>query len=267
MKAVLAGVVGLVLGGVLTYFLLVGAPRMEKPPGQPVRAPDAGAAPAGTAVLSLDENFFNTLLGTLFAEVGTPSFNLSAGNTSAPPAWWVAPEPRGGGFRYVETQAAGCPGQVVIVGERAGTRTGVRLQAGEITSPLAFNGSYAVPLLGTCVNFSGTADAQIATFFKPEEQTLYGQINVRTVNLDNVAAAYGPAITSLVQTALNRSVNPITIMRGSPLTISMPISAAGGTLRGEARDVRSEVQDGTLRLHVTYDFKGTKGLAPPQPAS
>src|SRR5918993_3804211 len=99
MKAVLAGVVGLVLGGVLTYFLLVGAPRMEKPPGQPVRAPDAGAAPAGTAVLSLDENFFNTLLGTLFAEVGTPSFNLSAGNNSAPSSWWVAPETGGdGGF-------------------------------------------------------------------------------------------------------------------------------------------------------------------------
>ena len=263
MKAVLAGLVGLVLGGVLTYFLLVGAPRMEKPPGQPVRAPDAGAQPAGTAVLSLDENFFNTLLGTLFAEVGTPSFNLSAGNTVGPS--WVSPA-SAGAVRYVEAQAGGgCPGRVTIVGERGGTRTGVRLQAGEITSPLAFQGSYAVPLLGTCINFSGTADAQIATFFKPEEQTLYGQINVRTVNLDNIAAAYGPAITSLVQTALNRSVNPITIMRGSPLTISMPISAAGGTLRGEARDVRSEVQDGTLRLHVTYDFKGAKGLttAPP----
>lgn len=266
MKAVLAGVVGLVLGGALTYFLLVGAPRMEKPPGQPVRAPDAGAPPAGTAVLALDENFFNTLLSTLFTEVGTPSFKLSAANNGAPSSWWVAPE-TAGGFRYVETQAGGCPGQVVIVGERGGARTGVRLQAGEITAPLVFNGSYAVPLLGTCINFSGTADAQIATFFKPEEQTLYGQINVRAVNLDNVSAAYGPAITSLVQTALNRSVNPITIMRGSPLTISIPISAAGGTLRGEAREVRSEVQDGTLRLHVTYDFKGTQGPAAPQPAS
>ena len=182
---------------------------------------------------------------------------------------WVAPAGEGRGFRYVEAQAGGggCSGQVVIVGERAGTRTGVRLQSGEITAPLVFNGSYPVPLVGTCVNFSGTADAQIATFFKAEEQTLYGQINVRSVSLDNVAAAYGPAITSLVQTALNRSVNPITIMRGPPLTISMPISAAGGTLRGEARDVRSEVQDGTLRLHVTYDFKGTKGQTPTQPAS
>src|SRR5918993_3895820 len=111
MKAVLAGVVGLVLGGVLTYFLLVGAPRMEKPPGQPVRAPDAGVQPAGTAVLALDENFFNTLLGTLFAEVGTPSFNLSGGMASASPSSppssppsWIAPAGDGRGFRYVEAQ-------------------------------------------------------------------------------------------------------------------------------------------------------------------
>jgi hypothetical protein len=264
MKAALAALVGLVVGGVLTYFLLVGAPRMEKAPGVPVRAPDAGAPPAGTAVLALDENFFNTLLGTIFAEVGTPSFKLSADASRVGPATTTL-----GGFRYVEAQdgGGGCANQVVIVGERAGTRTGVRLQAGEITAPLVFNGSYAVPLLGSCVNFSGTADAQIAPFFRREDQTLFGQINVRSVQLDNVAAAYGPAITSIVQTALNRAVNPITIMRGSPLTISMPISAAGGTLRGEARDVRSEVQDGTLRLFVTYDFKGTQGQPPPQPAS
>ena len=261
MKAVLAGLVGLVLGGVLTYFLLVGAPRMEKAPGEPVRAPDAGAPPAGTAVLALDENFFNTLLTTLFAEVGTPSFNLSGGMASA------ASPAVGGGVRYVEAQAGGgCTNQVVIVGERAGTRTGVRLQANEITAPLVFNGSYSVPILG-CLNFSGSADAQIVPFFRREEQTLYGQINVRSVNLDNVAAAYAPAITSLVQTALNRSVNPITIMRGSPLTITLPISAAGGTLKGEARDVRSEVQDGTLRLFVTYDFSGTHGQTTTQPAS
>src|SRR5918999_4343490 len=125
MKAVLAGVVGLVLGGVLTYFLLVGAPRMEKPPGEPVRAPDAGGSPPGTAVLALDEGFFNTLLSAIFADVGAPSFKLSADGGAG---GFVTPFAPPGGVRYVAAQAGGCQSRVQIVGERAGTRTGVRLQ-------------------------------------------------------------------------------------------------------------------------------------------
>jgi hypothetical protein len=30
------------------------------------------------------------------------------------------------------------------------------------------------------------------------------------------------------------------------------------------KDVRSEVQDGALRLHITYEFNGAKGQQQPQ---
>jgi hypothetical protein len=57
-------------------------------------------------------------------------------------------------------------------------------------------------------------------------------------------------------------------MRGEQLSLNVPVQASNGTLRAQARDVRSEVKDGALRLHVTYDFSGASGMAaPPAPQS
>lgn len=259
MKYFAAVLAGLIVGGLLTYFLFVGAPRMEKPPGEPVRAPAAGGPPAGTVAITLDEPFFNTLLEAIFRDVGSPTFNLSGGPRVVP----ASPAD----FGFVRAQGGGCQNRIAIVNQGGdGTRTGVHLQNGEIAAPLAFNGSYAVPLLGSCVNFSGTADAQIALYFRREEQALYGQINVRGVNLDNVGTQYGPLITPLVQTAINQRVNPLTILRDSQINLSLPVQAAGGTLRAQAREINSEVKDGKLVLYVTYDFSGAAG-AQPAPAS
>ena len=47
-------------------------------------------------------------------------------------------------------------------------------------------------------------------------------------------------------------------MRGQQLTLNVPVQAAGGTLKGQAKDVREEAKDGKLRLQVTYDFQGAK---------
>ena len=33
--------------------------------------------------------------------------------------------------------------------------------------------------------------------------------------------------------------------------------------RRQVKDVRSEVQDGSLRLHITYEFDGAKGQQQP----
>ena len=38
----------------------------------------------------------------------------------------------------------------------------------------------------------------------------------------------------------------------------MPIQATGGTVKANVKDVRSEVQEGTLRLLLTYDFSAEK---------
>lgn len=260
MKYFLTLVVGLLVGGALVYFLLVGAPRMEKPPGEPVRAPDPSGDPPGTAVLVLNEQFFGALLDTMFRDMSEPSFRLS-GSPHLRPAE-DAP-----GVTYVEAQGGGCQNQVTIAAREGATQTAVSLQDGRINAPLAFRGSYNI--FGNCLNFRGSALANIDLIFKQEEQTLYGQINVQSVNLEGVSPAVSPFVTSFVQTAINQRVNPLVLMRGEQFTMAIPVQATGGTLRAQAREVRQEVKDGALRLHVTYDFTGAAGSggATPRPAS
>lgn len=252
MKYILTLVVGVLAGGALVYFLFVGAPGGKPLPGAPVGAPDASGAPPGTAVVELDERFFDTLLGTVFKDLGEPTFRLASAEPRVVPS-----EREPAAVRFVEAQDGGCQNQVVVAPEGGGVRTGVRLENGQVLAPLAFKGSYN--LLGNCMNFSGTAQANIQLRFAPEEQTLYGQINVETVNLDNVSPIFSGPITAFVQNSLNMRVNPLVLMRGQQIGLNIPVQATGGTLKAQAKDVRAEVKDKALRLHITYDFSGAKG--------
>ena len=132
------------------------------------------------------------------------------------------------------------------------------LQNNQVTVPLAFSGAYDVLFMG-CQNFRGTAEANITFRFAADEQTLYGHLNVVGVNVEGMSPLLSGPATAFVQGAINQRVNPLVLMRGQQLTLSIPVQAAGGTLKAQAREVREEVKDGKLRLYVTYDFKGTKG--------
>jgi hypothetical protein len=251
MKSFLLFLAGALLGGVLVYFLFVGAPRTRQVPGLPVRAPDAGGAPPGTSVVELDENFFNTLLGAIFRDVGQPTFRLAS-----------AREALAGEAVLLRAQGGECASQVVLVPEGSGVQTGVRLVNGQVLVPLAFNGSYNT--FGQCFNFRGSAEANIAFQFDQPSQTLYGQLNVAGVALEGMSPLLSGPVTAFVQNAINQRVNPLTLMRGEQISLSMPVQAAGGTLRAQATDVRAEVRDNKLRLHITYNFGGAKGGAPPR---
>jgi hypothetical protein len=259
MRYIIMLLVGALVGAVLCYYFLVGAPRAKQLQlgAHAVQAPDAGGDPPGTIVIAFDEKFFDTLLGTIFHDLNPPAFKLGA-NTSRVPGEFGAPQ-------FVNAQAGGCADQINITQEGSGARTSVSLQNGQISAPLAFNGSTdRVPLAG-CFNFKGAAQANIALSFNREQQTLYGQINVLGVNLENVSPVFEPIVTTAVQSAINQKVNPLVIMRGQQLTLNVPVQASGGTVHAQARDVRAEIKDGTLRLHITYDFAGAKGVitAPP----
>ena len=71
----------------------------------------------------------------------------------------------------------------------------------------------------------------------------------------------GP-VTGFVQNALNQRVNPLVLMRGQQIGLNIPVQATGGTLKAQAKDIRAEVKDKALRLHITYDFTGAKGTPP-----
>jgi hypothetical protein len=259
MKYILLLLVGALLGAALTFYIFVGAPRMKQAQtGAPLQAPDAAGDPPGTAVLTLDEKFFDTLLSTIFRDLNAPAFRLA--NVPKESELALAGTD---GVRFVQTQEGGCTNQVVLAQEGGGVRTGVSLKNGQIVAPLAFSGSRA--LFGQCMNFSGAAEANITLYFKPEEQTLYGQITISSVNLANVSPLANPLVTSFVQTAINQKVNPLVLMRGAQLSLNVPVQASNGTLKAQAKDVRSEVKDGALRLHVTYDFSGARAALPTAP--
>jgi hypothetical protein len=94
-------------------------------------------------------------------------------------------------------------------------------------------------------------------------------VGVNIENLPPLVKPFAePLITAFVQNAINERGNPVTILRGQQLTLSVPVQAAAGTLRAQAKDVRAEVKDGALRLHITYDFSGARGAsAAPTPQS
>ncbi len=260
MKYALALLGGILIGALAIYFLFVGAPRMTKLPGTPLAAPEAGGDPPGTAVLTLDEQFFGTLLDSIFRDMGQPTFRLAQMRDGE--------EETSGDVRLIpvqQQQQGGCVNQVVLAREGGGVQTSVRLADGKILAPLAFSGSYGA--FGQCLNFRGSAQANVALSFKQDEQTLFGQINVEGVNLEGYSPLLSGVVTQFVQNAINQRVNPLVIMRGQQLALAIPIQATGGTLRAQAKDIRYEAKDGVLRLHVIYDFNAAGGEQAPPNAS
>jgi hypothetical protein len=258
MRYILILLLGVLLGGALVYFLFVGAPRAERVAGSPVGPPPPGGPPPGTAVVELNEQFFNELLGTIFQELGQPSFRLGSAHSPAG-------VDGASGVTFVNAQeGGGCPNQIVLLPEGGGVQTGVRLEEGRVLAPLAFSGTYAAPFVG-CQNLRGTAQASIALHFEQTTQTLHGQLNVEAVNVEGLSPILAGPVTAFVQNVINQRVNPITLLRGEQIAIAVPIQATGGTLRAQATGVNSEVVDRKLRLYVTYDFVGAKDApAPPQ---
>ncbi len=252
----LGAILGLVIGGGLVFFMFGGAPRAaQTPPGVPILPPDPNGSPAGTASVVLNQQFFDTILATIFRDMNAPAFPL---NLTGQNNFDVSAKPQFANFAFQNN--GGCDGKITLKPEGSGITTGVRLEDGKITAPLAFNGSTFV--FGNCIEFAGWAQANLALRYDDAQKNVFGQINVETVNLDNVSPLVSGFVTPIVQTTINNRVNPITILRGQQLALNLPIAASDGTLKANVKDVRSDIKDGALNLFVTYDFAGAKGVQP-----
>src|SRR5437773_11823621 len=75
-KSLIMLVGGLLLGALATVYFL-GTPRGHGLPGTLVKPPDPSGAPSGTVAVSVDEKFFDSLLGTIFTKLGPPQLKLS----------------------------------------------------------------------------------------------------------------------------------------------------------------------------------------------
>lgn len=248
MRYILLLVVGLVIGAGAAIFLL-GVPSAKAIPGTRVQAPAPGGDPPGTVVVSISDSFFEQLLTTIFRDLGQPKFNLS-GNTAT------------GDSNPIQLIAFqdGCNNSVTLAGEGSNAKTQVQLADGKITAPLVFSGNYN--LAGNCIQFKGWAQTTIQLSFEQSSQTLYGRLNVEGVNLEGVNPIANNFVTVFVRSAIDSRVNPIQFLRPQQLQLMIPVQASNGSVKAQVKDVRSEVADGSLRLHITYEFSGAQGQVP-----
>lgn len=245
MKYLLLLILGLAIGAGAAVFLL-GVPSAKAIPGTPVQAAQTGGDPAGTVVVSVSDTFFDALLGTIFRDLGPPTFKLAAAEAGAD---------------SLSVQKAvfqgDCANSVTLAAEGSSAKTRVQFTGGKISAPLVFSGTYN--FLGQCLQFKGWAQTTIQLSFDQPSQTLYGRVNVDGVNLEGVAPFANNFVTVFVRSAIDSKVNPIQFLRPQQLQLLLPIEASNGSVKAQVKDVRAEVPDGFLRLHITYEFSGAKG--------
>jgi hypothetical protein len=243
MKYLLILLLGALLGAGAAVFFL-GPPRARSAPGVKVAAPDPKGDPPGTVVVSLDQGFVDAVLSTTFSGLGTPTFNL--GKLQA-------------GMEQFEQAnfQAGCTNTITLLPEGSGVKTGVQFANGKISAPMAFTGSYN--LVGSCMQFKGWAQTSIDLRFEEPKQTVYGTVTVDGVNLEGVSPVANNFITVFVQGAINQKVNPLVLVSERQLSLIVPIKASNGSVKARAKDVKAEILNGSLKLHVSYEFAGVKG--------
>ncbi len=218
-----------------------------------VRARQVEAAqPAAEATVVLPEQFLNSLLDVMFTKLKAPSFPLSlAVNNQTREQVTASTE-----LHHAKVSAASaeqCSSAIVLEREMGGVRTAVKFANGKIVAPIAFTGSYNVAMIG-CIRFQGWADTDINLEFNRARQTLSARVQVTDIHLNNVPTLANGIVVDLVQSSLDQRINPVEILQAAQLSTRLPIAAAGGALRLRATEVRPEIVDGALRLHIFYEF-------------
>src|SRR5256885_13393040 len=123
MKKILLTLVGGLLVGALVTAYFLGAPRVRSMPGVPLKPPDRSGDNSGTVSVTIEEKFFDSLLGTIFTKLGPPQLKLSQLETQP----LIRPA----------TFQSSCTNVLSLNPEGNNTKTSVRFTGGEKLAPLA----------------------------------------------------------------------------------------------------------------------------------
>lgn len=208
--------------------------------------------------ISLNEQFFDALLDAMLNNsllefpiaANSPKFKVQSpksGELSFNNAKFSS--------REVKTEKSGsyCDEKIVLRREINGVRTAVKFRDGKIYAPIAFTGSYNPPLIG-CIDFQGYAETNIDLEFDQNTQTLYGRARVLNVQLGGAPGMAGNLMARLVQNSIDGKINPIEILKTNKISFVLPIQK-NGNLNMKAIDVKHDIGQGVLNVHVIYEFQ------------
>lgn len=205
--------------------------------------------------ISLDEQFFDSLLDAIFSDSSPLEFPIAR---NSPKSKVQRPKSSALSFSNVnyQSQNSFCDEKIVLQREINGVRTAVRFREGKIYAPIAFTGSYNPPLIG-CVDFQGYAETNIELEFDQNTQTLYGRAKVLNVNLGGASGVAGNLMARIVQNSIDRKFNPIEILRTDKVSFVVPIQK-NGNLKIKAVGVTHDIGQGVLNVHVAYEFQKSR---------
>jgi hypothetical protein len=200
--------------------------------------------------LTMNEDFFDSFLDAIFTNFGPPQFSIAAvdgipNDASASRFFGFA--------NSVGIDGNSCGESISILRENSGVRTAVRFRGGQVYVPLAFSGSYRAPIVG-CLEFAGWAESNLALDFDRDAKRLLGRITVTNVVLDGTRGVGGQMVARMLQSSIDRRLNPIEILRLESLSFDVPVQN-GGSLRMRAADVRPEFGDRSLNVRINYSFE------------
>ncbi len=183
-------------------------------------------------MVSLNEQFFDAVLDATFTNLKQPDFPLS------------------------DKEDSSCVEKVKLEREMNGVKTAVQFRDGKIIAPIAFTGSYNAPFIG-CMEFKGWAETNLQLEFEQDSQTLFARAKVTNIQLNNVPSLAGGVLAKLLQSSIDKKVNPVKLLVLDKLSFVLPVSVAEGSLKMNAKAIRHEVGQNSLNIFITYEF--TKG--------
>ena len=208
-----------------------------------------GKAQTAEVAVSLNEQFFDTLLDAIFKNFNPPEFPIAQNSPKS-----KVQNPKFQTVAYQTEEKSGvCNESIKLLREIDSVRTAVRLREGKIYAPIAFSGAYNPPLIG-CVEFSGWAETNIDLEYDRNSQKLVGRVRVLNVSLNGTGGIGSSLLAKLVQSSIDKKINPIEILQTDKLSFVVPIQNAGGALRMKAVNVRHEIANGVLNVYIAYEF-------------
>ena len=214
---------------------------------------------AQTAEVSvvLNEQFFDALLDAIFKNFNAPEFPLAQTNQKSkiknPNSLMTSFADTDSPIENRKSKIETCGESIRLLREINGVRTAVRFREGRIYAPIAFSGSYNPPLVG-CLEFQGFAETNIDLEYDRQSRKLLGRVRVLSVNLGGVTNLASGVLSRLVQSSIDKKINPIEILQTDKLSFIVPLQNANGSLRMRATGVRHEITNGVLNVHIAYEF-------------